>query len=174
MTESIRFGSPPSAPRKPRRKPWVLWVCVGLVAAGLIGGGAVYGVAMARQDSRGSGGFASWAMPPAPTPSSNPANEAVTCSIMVPLLQDSAEEMTALLNDPERSTVKAAATVGSLKALQIGAPAAWQEDIEAQYTALQQMVDAKGDPGKIVAIDENSFGDSGVRLARNCLPYAAS
>lgn len=172
MPGTLHIGRPPTAPHRPRRRPWVLWACIGLVALALIAGGAFYGVAMARHDNAEPDGFAAWPLPP--SPSSNAVNEALTCGYMVPLLHDGVTEMNAILDDPSRSTIKAATTAGQLKALVPAAPAYWRADIEAQYKALEQIADAHGDLGRIAAIDEAAYGDSGVRLAQGCRPYATS
>lgn len=95
---------------------------------------------------------------------------------LVPLLQQSANEMTALYGDPARSTADMASTAAALREVESKAPDSWRADIAIQHTTLQKAVDAKGDLAAIYQISRQSgeWSDAGIRLAEGCRPYATS
>ncbi len=169
MTESHRIGSPPQAPQgapPPQpRPPWTVIVGVAVLAAAAA---AAFGIAVARHDNASAG--------PAPSATASAgadtASAVVTCLVMTPLLDDSAREVTLILEDPSRSTATVDATAGQLRVLEGTAPAGWRADIATQYQVLEAVAAAHGSIDRLAAIDAHAFADSGSRLVRACLPYA--
>lgn len=133
-------------------------------------GAAWYGVDTARRDT-GAPQPAGWTPP---STADGPANEAVTCYVLVPLLSAATTEATEILKNPSRSTAVADATAGQLRVLERTAPAAWRSDIATQYRTLEQLAAAHGDLGRIAAVDSDAYYDATIRLTGGCKQYAAS
>jgi len=167
---TIRIGRPPSVPPLRKRREGIYAVIAAVVLL-LAAAGGVAGALLNQRNHR--------AAAPAPTterPPGSAISELETCLAMLPLLKQSANEMTAFRGEPMRSASDMAATASALRDLESSAPEAWRVDIAVQYGTLQKIVDAHGDPTAIyqLNLDLSGWGDSGQRLAHGCLPYAVS
>jgi hypothetical protein len=163
----IRIGSPPPSPRRGR---WPAYTAAGAIGLTLISGAAVAGIGVARHDRAATPLALSQSSSERPPGSG--ISELETCYALIPLLSAGAAELTAVLGDPQTTPPELTSTIAGLRTLQATAPQGWRADIGIQADSLQQLYDAHSDHAKIAAIDSAAYGDSGVRLAHGCLPYA--
>lgn len=172
MSETIRIGSPPTAPPARPDRTGLYAVLAGVVLL-LAATGAVLGVVLGNRSQQASPQPSTSATERAP---GSAIDELATCVAMIPLLRQSADEMNAFHGEPTRSASDMATTAAALRELEPNAPEAWRPDIAAQYSTLQKIVDAKGDPATLYQADLNltEWADAGQRLAHGCLPYSVS
>lgn len=104
----------------------------------------------------------------------SPLSEPETCMRLLPLLADVAREITAVAQQPDRDTADLTATIAGLRGVEAVAPQAWRSDIAVEHATLQQLVDARGDHGRIAAVDADAYYAAALRLTGGCRPYATS
>jgi hypothetical protein len=112
---------------------------------------------------------------PAATSSPPPADAAVACTRLGPLLDASDHESVALLGGGQAPPdTDLSATIAGLQSAEPLAPAAWRPDIAMQYRTLQQLADAHGDPAKILLVRYDEFAAAGSRLMHDCATLTAT